>query len=126
MGIWPFYQPGRASEHARTAAPFTGATAHCVTREISTDLALPNMSGERSVSRQSESRGGSVFEETIGRENKRVRMSLLAPFSAHVKSSARHKVTTGTRQRTQAGPGVPPGSDASPPSASLLIAHTCR
>lgn len=62
---WPFDQPGRASEHARTAAPFTGATAHCVEHVGRTER----------LSRRSESRGGSVFEETVGRERERTARS---------------------------------------------------
>lgn len=103
--FWPFDQPGRASEHARTAAPFTGATAHCVS----------NMSVERSVSRGEARAGAEVsLKKPSGereRENgalARASLSLLAPFSArrHSARSARSaQVTTGTRQRTQAEPG---------------------
>jgi len=50
---WPFDQPGRASEHARTAAPFTGATA-----QWDTPIGVSSERAER-LSR-CESRGGSL------------------------------------------------------------------
>lgn len=52
----PFGQPGRASEHARTAAPFTGATAQ---KKI-TEIVSSGTSAERLSPRWGESRGGSL------------------------------------------------------------------
>jgi len=58
---WPFDQPGRASEHARTAAPFNGGYGtmrytNCVS------------SSERSVSRGARA-GAEVFEKPSGDED---------------------------------------------------------
>lgn len=116
--IWPFDQPGRASEHARTAAPFTGATARCVEHVGRTER----------LSRRSESRGGRVFEETVGRERTaRARAPLSFRPSARggtrSRSARSAQVTTGTRPADagRIGAVFQPGSDASPSSASLLI-----
>lgn len=58
----PFGQPGRASEHARTAAPFTGATAQKKITEI-----VSRRGRARSVSRPAGARAGAeVFEKPSG------------------------------------------------------------
>lgn len=54
----PFGQPGRASEHARTAAPFTGATAQKRCRRVGDERGASLAAGARA--------GAEVFEKPSG------------------------------------------------------------
>lgn len=54
----PFGQPGRASEHARTAAPFTGATAQKRCRRVVDERGASLAAGARA--------GAEVFEKPSG------------------------------------------------------------
>lgn len=61
----PFGQPGRASEHARTAAPFTGATAQKRCRRVGDERGASLAAGARA--------GAEVFEKPSGDGERRRR-----------------------------------------------------